>query len=61
MIYELLAYNTDCRFPSDIRYRDYTSSRRKPRSLSKSLKYNFLIADTALCLYQENIEDAESL
>ena len=41
MIYELLAYNTDCRFPSDIRYRDYTSSKKKAEKFEQIPKIQF--------------------
>ena len=41
MIYELIAYNTDSRYPNDIRYRDYTASKRMAAQFSKIPKIQF--------------------
>jgi len=40
MVYELLAYNTDCRY-SDIRYRSYTTSFKKAQLFEKIPKIQF--------------------
>ena len=41
MIYELVAYNTDCRYASDIRYRAYTSSKKKSEAFDRIPKIQF--------------------
>jgi hypothetical protein len=40
MVYELLAYNTDCRF-NDIRYRDYTTSKKKAEKFAQIPEIQF--------------------
>lgn len=41
MIYELVGYNTDSRYPNDIRYRKYTSSEREAKLFGKIPKIQF--------------------
>lgn len=41
MIYLLQAYNTDSRYPWDVRYREYTSSKRKAEAFDKIPKIQF--------------------
>ena len=41
MVWELEAYNTDCRYSSDIRYREYTSSQKKAEAFQKIPKIQF--------------------
>jgi len=41
MVYELIAYNTDCRFPQDIRYREYTTSKKRAEAFEKIPKIQF--------------------
>ncbi len=41
MTYELEAYNTDCRHPNDVRYRSYTSSKKKAEAFNKIPKIQF--------------------
>ena len=41
MIYELEAYNTDCRYSQDVRYRSYTSSKKKAGAFDKIPKIQF--------------------
>ncbi len=41
MVYKLEAYNTDCRYRDDIRYREYTSSKRKAEDFNKIPKIQF--------------------
>jgi hypothetical protein len=41
MVWELLAYSTDSRYGQDIRYRDYTSSRKKAEAFSKIPRIQF--------------------
>jgi len=41
MTYELLAYNTDCRYQQDIRYREYTNSKKKAELFNKIPKIQF--------------------
>ena len=41
MVYELVAYNTDCRFQQDVRYRAYTSSKKKADAFDKIPKIQF--------------------
>ena len=41
MTYELIAYNTDCRYPTDIRYRKYTTSKRIASDFEKIHKIQF--------------------
>jgi len=41
MIYELIAYNTDSRYPQDVRYRTYTSSKRVAEIFNKIPKIQF--------------------
>lgn len=41
MIYELIAHNTDQRYPDDIRYRGYTSSKKKADLFSQIPKIQF--------------------
>ena len=40
MIYELVAYNTDCRY-NDIRYREYTSSEQRAKLFNQIPKLQF--------------------
>lgn len=40
MTYELLAYNTDCRY-DDIRYRSYTTSKKKAEAFENIPKIQF--------------------
>lgn len=35
MTYELVAYNTDSRYPDDVRYREYTSSKKRADLFNK--------------------------
>ena len=39
-LYELVAYNTDCRY-DDVRYRSYTSSKKKAEAFDKIPKIQF--------------------
>ena len=41
MVYELVAYNTDSRYPGDIRYRKYTSSKKEAELFNKIPKIQF--------------------
>jgi hypothetical protein len=41
MIYELEAYNTDCRYSRDVRYRDYTTSKKKADKFNTIPKIQF--------------------
>ena len=41
MLYELLAYNTDGRYPWDVRYRAYTTSAKKAEAFRKIPKIQF--------------------
>ena len=41
MIYELLAYNTDSRYPDDVRHREYTSSKAKADRFDRIPKIQF--------------------
>lgn len=41
MIWELIAYNTDSRYPDDKRYRDYTPSKKKAEAFNKIPKIQF--------------------
>ena len=41
MIYELVAYNTDCRYQQDVRYREYTRSKKKADAFQKIPKIQF--------------------
>ena len=41
MTYELIAYNTDGRYPTDVRYRDYTASKKRADGFSKIPKIQF--------------------
>ena len=41
MVYELEAYNTDCRYTQDVRYRQYTSSKKKADAFNKIPKIQF--------------------
>ena len=41
MIYVLEAYNTDSRYPTDIRYREYTSSKKRAEAFDKIPKIQF--------------------
>jgi len=41
MVYELVAYNTDCRYSQDVRYRVYTTSKKKAEAFDKIPKIQF--------------------
>jgi len=41
MLYELAGYNTDCRYSQDIRYRQYTTSKKKADAFNKIPKIQF--------------------
>jgi len=41
MIYELIAYNTDSRYPDDVRYRSFTSSEKLARLFNLIPKIQF--------------------
>jgi len=41
MTYELEAYNTDCRYQDDVRYRAYTTSKQKAEAFNKIPKIQF--------------------
>ena len=41
MIYELEAYNTDCRYQQDVRYRQYTTSKKKAEVFERIPKIQF--------------------
>ena len=41
MIYELEGYNTDSRYSDDIRYREYTTSKKKADEFNKIRKIQF--------------------
>ena len=41
MVYELIAYNTDCQYSQDIRYREYTSSKKKADKFDAIPKIQF--------------------
>ena len=41
MVYELEAYNTDCRYSQDVRYRAYTTSKKKADAFDKIPKIQF--------------------
>lgn len=41
MIYELVAYNTDSRYPNDVRYRKYTTSKKLAEYFNKIPKIQF--------------------
>ena len=41
MVYELIAYNTDCRYQEDVRFREYTSSKKKADKFDNIPKIQF--------------------
>lgn len=41
MVFELIAFNTDCRYQDDVRYREYTSSRKKADKFKEIPKIQF--------------------
>ena len=41
MVYILEAYNTDCRYSYDVRFRTYTTSKRKMEAFNKIPKIQF--------------------
>ncbi len=41
MTYELIAYNTDCRYSQDVRYRAYTTSKKKADKFNLIPKIQF--------------------
>ncbi len=49
MIYVLEAYNTDCRYREDIRYREYTSSKRRAEAFEKIPKIQFSDSGHGIC------------
>ncbi|MBU0959547.1 MAG: hypothetical protein KKB31_06380 [Nanoarchaeota archaeon] len=40
-MYELIGYNTDCRYSQDVRYRSYTTSKKKADLFNKIPKIQF--------------------
>jgi hypothetical protein len=51
MIWELEAYNTDSRYSHDVRYRIYTSSRKKAEAFNKIPKIQFTDSGHGICFY----------
>ncbi len=49
MIFVLEAYNTDSRYPSDIRYRDYTTSKRRAEAFEQIPKIQFSDSGHGIC------------
>lgn len=41
MIYELIAYNTDSRYWDDVRYREYTTNRKKAEAFKNIPRIQF--------------------
>jgi hypothetical protein len=41
MVWELIGYNTDRRYPSDVRYREYTRSKRRAERFAEVPKIQF--------------------
>lgn len=41
MVWELIAFNTDCRYRQDVRYREYTASGRKAEAFDKIPRIQF--------------------
>jgi hypothetical protein len=50
MIYELIAYNTDCRY-NDVRYREYTSSKKKAELFNQIPKIQFTDSGHGIIFY----------
>ena len=51
MVWELLAYNTDSRYRDDIRYRDYTTNRKKAEAFNKIPKIQFTDSGHGIVFY----------
>ena len=49
MVYELFAYNTDSRYSNDIRYREYTTSRKKAEAFNRIPKIQFTDSGHGIC------------
>lgn len=41
MVYELIGYSTDSRYPDDVRHREYTTSRKKAELFDQIPKIQF--------------------
>jgi hypothetical protein len=50
-VYVLEAYNTDSRYPNDIRYREYTTSKTKADLFNKIPKIQFTDSGHGICFY----------
>jgi len=48
-VYLLEAYNTDSRYPTDIRYREYTTSKKRADLFNKIPKIQFLDSGHGIC------------
>ena len=51
MIYVLEAYNTDSRYRDDVRYREYTSSKKKAELFNKIPKIQFSDSGHGIVFY----------
>ena len=51
MIWELEAYNIDSRYGSDVRYREYTSSRKRAEAFNKIPKIQFTDSGHGIFFY----------
>ena len=59
MVYELLAYNTECM--QDIRYRKYTTSKKKAEAFNNIPKIQFTDSGHGIVFLLMNIKDTKNL
>ena len=60
MIYELRAYNTDCRYyGSDIRYRAYTTSEKRAKMFNQIPKIQFYDSGHGICFMSRECKFGE--
>lgn len=59
MVYELVAYNTDCRYPQDIRYREYTISKKKAEIFEKIPKIQFTDSGHGIVFHAREMKSRE--
>ena len=59
MTYELVAYNTDCRYQQDIRYREYTNSKKRAEQFNKIPKIQFTDSGHGIVFHSRELKFRE--
>jgi hypothetical protein len=59
MRYELEAYNTDCRYQNDVRYREYTISAKRAEAFNKIPKIQFTDSGHGIVFHSREMKPRE--